>query len=493
MKKITFLIIGMFVSGILFSQTIIFQDNFDSYTVGQGVASQSADWNTYGGGSTESLVSSQYAQSPSNSMNVINNDYMIYLFGNKQSGHYKLEFQMLLKNSNGAHLQVSHLSTQNTAFTLLFEDDNYIHFDNGTNTHSLMPFTHGQWMSIVMDFDLGNDTVIISIDGTVNGYQFSKSSSGSPSIQLGDIVFYGANSGNISNSDYFIDDFKYSDMSGAPVGCADTANIYEFTYDNKTYEVVREKKSWSNAAACAEERGGYLVEINGQSEQNAVYDAIINGAGVSSTYTVVNNGGGIAYVWIGATDKSTEGSWLWDGDDNAIGANFWTGQGDNGAGDGIAVGGAYTNWGGTSNGNANEPDDFGSGQDCGAIALAGWPAGTTILGIAGEWNDIISTSSVYYVIEYNNASGINSMDNYDKPILIYPNPANDIINIKMENSEQKVTSLSIRNQLGVTVHEQKSILSSDLMIDISKLAQGVYFINISFEKGAAVNRKIIIN
>ena len=50
--------------------------------------------------------------------------------------------------------------------------------------------------------------------------------------------------------------------------CADTSNIYEFTFNDKTYEVVKELQSWDYAAACAVERGGYLVEINDQTEKN---------------------------------------------------------------------------------------------------------------------------------------------------------------------------------------------------------------------------------
>jgi len=188
-------------------------------------------------------------------------------------------------------------------------------------------------------------------------------------------------------------------ISAGAQPCASPANIYGFSYDGKNYEVVKEMKTWVNAAACAVERGGYLVHINDQAEQDAIYDAIVNGAAVPPSYTVVPDGGGVAYVWIGATDKQVEVAWLWDGDNNGSGDNFWNGQGTAGTGGGSAVGGAFFNWGGTSTGIPNEPDDFNANQDAAAIALAGWPSGTTMLGIAGEWNDISITNSIYFVIE----------------------------------------------------------------------------------------------
>jgi len=262
--------------------------------------------------------------------------------------------------------------------------------------------------------------------------------------------------------------------------CANTANVYSFTFNGKLYEVIKENKSWNNAATCAIERGGYLVEINSLAEQNAVYDAIINGAGVSSTYVTINNGGGIAYVWIGASDKNTEGTWIWDGNNDNVGVNFWTGQGANGTNNGTAIGGSYINWGGTSVGSPKEPDNYGANQDKGAIALAGWPSGTTSLGIAGEWNDIIETSSIYYVVEYNQASGMILNKNID--FEVYPNPTNDILYIKGKNIE----NIMIVDLAGRVIGNYKSFV-----IDVSNYNKGIYFVKIYSEDKIHIDKIII--
>lgn len=266
--------------------------------------------------------------------------------------------------------------------------------------------------------------------------------------------------------------------------CADTANIYTFTYNGKTYEVVKELKTWGDAATCAVERNGYLVEINDVNEQNAVYNAIINGAGVSPTYTSISNGGGIAYVWIGATDQQTEGTWLWDGNNDNIGINFWTGQGVNGAGNGSAISGAYYNWGGTSSGTPNEPDNYGAGQDNAAIGLAGWPAGTTMLGNASEWNDIDGSSLLYFVIEKNTSTDIpEERSNLQEDMNIYPNPTNGILNIDFDYNIVEIYDLS-----GKLLKQ----FDNKQVIDLSDLNNYIYLMRISGDS-FVLTEKVILN
>lgn len=176
-----------------------------------------------------------------------------------------------------------------------------------------------------------------------------------------------------------------------------------FNHGGHSYLIVKQKKKWTDAAADAAARGGYLVEIGSQTEQDAIWQAIQK-EGISSNYATAPDGGGIGYIWIGAGDRwVSEGSWLWNGA-NATGTFplFWLGNAS-----GVAVGGSYVNWGGTSKGKLNEPDNFKdsslspNGQNVAAIGLASWPAGSSSpLGIAGEWNDIAETNSLYYIVEF---------------------------------------------------------------------------------------------
>jgi len=162
-----------------------------------------------------------------------------------------------------------------------------------------------------------------------------------------------------------------------------------------------ELKTWEDAAACAIERGGKLVQIDNLEEQDAIYDAIINGAQIPIDYADSPDGGMIAYVWIGANDLNEEGTWIWDGDKDGAGNHFYTGTSN-----GEPIGNAFINWGGIADGNQNEPDNY-ADQDAAAIGLDDWPENSGYLGKAGEWNDIDITNEFYFIIEYGCTTGYN--------------------------------------------------------------------------------------
>jgi len=261
---------------------------------------------------------------------------------------------------------------------------------------------------------------------------------------------------------------------------------YSFSYNGANYEIIMEKKNWEDAAAYAAVKGGHLVHINSIGEQSAVYDAIIYGAKIPSTYVTVMDGGGIAYVWTGGTDKLNEGEWFWDGANSGTSTEkFWMGQGAAGAGGGSAVNSAYINWGGSSTATIKEPDDYGSYQDGAAIALSGWPNGTTLLGITGEWNDISISNELYFVIEYVPSSTSGLMN--PKTIEIYPNPASDMLFV---HSQDEISYFQLFDCSGKLVLEMKNLRIEE-EIDLSSLTSGFYQILI-FTEHKKITKKLLI-
>jgi hypothetical protein len=250
--------------------------------------------------------------------------------------------------------------------------------------------------------------------------------------------------------------------------CAQTSNIYTFTYGGHTYEVVKELKSWMNAAICAVDRDGYLVHIDTEEEKNYIMSQLMltSAANISASYHPLTDGGGASYIWTGGTDQLSEGTWIWDGDNNDVGVNFYTGQGTAGEGNGVVIDGAYVNWG---NVNGSEPDNFywaGSEQNALGLSLGSWPHG-----VAGQWNDIAIGNTLYYIIEKDQISGINEIN---KPDLIdlYPNPSSSTITFTTNSNE--ILQLTIFNALGAIVVSEIEVVNEEI-INVQNLEVGIYF------------------
>ena len=80
--------------------------------------------------------------------------------------------------------------------------------------------------------------------------------------------------------------------------CANANNIYSFTVNGTNYELVRENRTWAQAAACAVSRGGFLAHIENIVENTAIFNALSSpAAGINLTRTTAPDGGGGSYVW----------------------------------------------------------------------------------------------------------------------------------------------------------------------------------------------------
>ncbi len=185
--------------------------------------------------------------------------------------------------------------------------------------------------------------------------------------------------------------------------CGAASSRYAFTVNGKNYELVRLNQTWSGAAQCALQSGGYLAHIDSEAENTAIFNELSSpAAGITLNQTIANDGGGGAYVWIGGNDLNQEGGWRWDGDNLGGSIPFW-----NGNFNGTNVVGSYQNWGVDDAGSQAEPDNFNNNQDALGFALTQWPRSTTwFLGSAGQWNDVSAANRLYYLVEFNGTSCI---------------------------------------------------------------------------------------
>ena len=162
--------------------------------------------------------------------------------------------------------------------------------------------------------------------------------------------------------------------------CVSEDKVIPFEAGGRKYELVLATQNWLEASKCAVERGGYLAEINSVSEQGNIYSSVRNKiTDPALTFSTDGNG---SYLWLGGNDLAIEGNWIWDGNNDGMGPQFWEGLSN-----GVAINDLYSNWG-------QEPDDF-EVQDALGLAITDWPRG-----VAGEWNDLDDGNRLYFIIEF---------------------------------------------------------------------------------------------
>ena len=210
-----------------------------------------------------------------------------------------------------------------------------------------------------------------------------------------------------------------------------------FVYEGHYYEMVKSALSWQDASTLAHKKGGYLTHISSQAENDMIYSHLqVYITQKEYANTVASNGGGAAYVWIGANDLDKENIWRWE-DDNT---HFWTGRQN-----GKVINHQFINWGIGQDNLQHEPDNA-SNQDAAGIALTQWPLHSGTLGHASQWNDLIATDALYYVIEYNQNPNKNAFEmtmlKSTSGITLASIKDN---NIELLNQSTDLFSLSLRN------------------------------------------------
>ncbi len=102
-------------------------------------------------------------------------------------------------------------------------------------------------------------------------------------------------------------------------------------------------------------------------------------------------------------------------------------------------------------------------------------------------NDIRSWDTAKQLI-YVSPTGIESL--HTNVIKIFPNPANNLLNIDLNNSKHR-TTIRIYNNLGILVLEKSTNKQAVIQLNVSLLKTGIYFIRI--ESGTKLsNKKLII-
>lgn len=117
--------------------------------------------------------------------------------------------------------------------------------------------------------------------------------------------------------------------------------------------------------------------------------------------------------------------------------------------------------------------------------------------------DIIpNTANIYFdfnpaiITNTFNTEFVTTLSNIDfnfENVLIYPNPANDLIHINLNNNSEKIKKIIIYNVLGKEVKKIESIDINQIKMNVSEFSSGVYFVEVTNESDSKQVKRLIIN
>ena len=225
MKKGLLFFLLMFAAvSFTFAQTVVFSDNFDSYTAGSHLAQSNSAWTTWSsapGSSEDGVISSTQAASAPNSLYITGSNDQLYPFGNYTTGHYTLTFNYYVPSTgNGGYFNIQHILKNQWALECYFHNTGGGYLSVGGSEYNFSCPTDA-WFPVLFDVDMDNDQASLTVNNVaVHTWPFSYQQGNTNGVnQLAGINFYAGSPVSSSTSGtYYVDDFIVTEVSAAQVG-----------------------------------------------------------------------------------------------------------------------------------------------------------------------------------------------------------------------------------------------------------------------------------
>lgn len=213
-KLLPFIALVLFAS-ILTGQSIIVDENFDSFNAGdklvQTVNNQSVwdTWSSAPGGGEDAAVSNAFSNSPDNSILLANNNDIVLLFDDLTEGRYQVNFKLLIESGKIGYFNMLHEfagGDSEWAFQVYYNAGGTGTVDAGKTGAATFDYAYDTWKDINVIVDLDDDFATFYQDGVeVISWKWSLGTSGGGTkTKLDAINFYGNSSGGTSGM--YIDD-----------------------------------------------------------------------------------------------------------------------------------------------------------------------------------------------------------------------------------------------------------------------------------------------
>lgn len=222
MRKTLLLAGAVLCSTVLFAQTTIFSDDFESFTPNEGVAGQSDSdswfiWNSSNMTFDCNVVDSiAFSGTQSIVLDQTSTDDIVYLADETaiSSGVYSVNFKMYIPSGQEGYFNCMHLWEYESTNNYEWAVDAF--FGNGTMTWvtggqegGALSFNHDEWFDIQVFIDIDNDNAVLRLNGAdAVSFQWSlNNADGSPGSNTWQVVNFYAYGPSETNGLYYIDDF----------------------------------------------------------------------------------------------------------------------------------------------------------------------------------------------------------------------------------------------------------------------------------------------
>ena len=120
-----------------------------------------------------------------------------------------------------------------------------------------------------------------------------------------------------------------------------------------------------------------------------------------------------------------------------------------------------------------------------------WPGAPISIGVTNQ--DVKASKEIWrFFSKYNLATltSVNDLENEKLEVVVYPNPAGEMINVKLEMINNQSYSLKMTNILSEIIFES-DINIQHSTFNIQHLQSGVYFVTLTNQYGKSITKKII--
>lgn len=221
------------------AQTVLFEDNFDSYTAGMGIVAQNSEWSYWTSGTdTDGMVDDATAFSGSNSglVDGTGTDLVLPIGPYNASGKYDIKFKMNIEEGAGGYFNVMHSWTATStayewAVDVFFSSTGEVTWTVGAEAGGASQVTPGEWFDIQITADLDNDLGKLYLNGELlASWQWSlNNADGTAGLnQLAAVDFYGTNDTTSGSGTYWIDDVQVIESTGVGVAQPTAMNTPSF-------------------------------------------------------------------------------------------------------------------------------------------------------------------------------------------------------------------------------------------------------------------------